>query len=621
MQLQYEFSRVLESLHQALESVPVAPSGMTPTILIAIFSLIMSAVAAYISVTALSPELSTPDITVETTELESKDAIDAPIYTPGVKSQGGGIPCYDPSTMHYLGEVPAMGAEEVRERIGRAREAAVQWRDSSFAQRRLLLRTLLKFILREQKTICRVAARDSGKAMVDAGFGELIVTCEKIRWLLKEGERWLRPERRGAGIMMFYKSARVEYRPVGVVGAIVPWNYPFHNVFNPLTAAVMAGDAIVIKVSEHASWSSQYYGRVIAAALEAARAPADLVQIVTGYGEAGNVLVTGGVDKLIFVGSTAIGKKVMAAAAETLTPVVLELGGKDAFIVCDDADLNQVVPTALRATFQSCGQNCAGAERFFVHEKVYDEFVDRVVEATKKIRQGPALGSGTVDCGAMCMPGLTDQILALVDDAVGKGAQVKAGGRPGDGPGQFFQPTVLVGVTPQMRIWHEEVFGPVLTVVRVSNDSEAIRLANDCPFGLGSNVFSRNTRRANAIAASLEAGMTSINDFATTYMCQSLPFGGVKHSGFDRFAGIEGLRGMCYPKAVCEDAVPWLMRTDIPPPLRYPVHDIAFDFVAALCNTFYGFGLWQRAGGLLRLAQCFVLPSTVLPGKAKGKAE
>ena len=204
------------------------------------------------------------------------------------------------------------------------------------------------------------------------------MTLEKIRWLCNEGEQWLKPEHRSSGAMMFYKKARVEYHPVGVMGAIVPWNYPFHNVFNPLVANLFAGNALVVKVSEYASWSSQYYGRVIDAALDAVGAPRDLVQIITGYGEAGSALVTGGVQKVVFVGSTGIGRKVMEAAAKTLTPVVLELGGKDPFIVCADADLNQCVPMALRGAFQSCGQNCAGAERFYVHEKIHDKFGEKI---------------------------------------------------------------------------------------------------------------------------------------------------------------------------------------------------------------------------------------------------
>ena len=181
-----------------------------------------------------------------------------------------------------------------------------------------MLSVLLKYIMEHQEEICRISSKDSGKPMVDCAFGELIVTCEKIRWLMSEGERWLKPESRSAGRMMFYKKARVEYIPLGVVGAIVPFNYPFHNIYNPMVAALFAGNGIVIKVSEHASWSALYYAEGIRRALDAAGAPPDLVQIVTGYGNAGHALVTSGVDKVIFVGSTEVGKKVMASAADTL---------------------------------------------------------------------------------------------------------------------------------------------------------------------------------------------------------------------------------------------------------------------------------------------------------------
>jgi len=513
--------------------------------------------------------------------------------------------------MRVLGpNLPAMRAEEVRERIAKAAKAQREWAKSSFATRRKLLRVMQRFILEEQDTICRVSARDSGKPLVDAAFGEVLVTLEKIRWLCNEGERWLKPEKRSTGAMMFYKKARVEYHPVGVMGAIVPWNYPFHNVFNPLVANLFAGNALVVKVSEYASWSSQYYGRVIDAALDAVGAPRDLVQIITGYGEAGSALVTGGVQKVVFVGSTGIGRKVMEAAAKTLTPVVLELGGKDPFIVCADADLKQCVPMALRGAFQSCGQNCAGAERFYVHEKIHDKFLAKVLESARKLRQGWALSS-SVDCGAMCMPKQAQYVQSLIDDAVARGATVHVGGKIelGAQGGQFYPPTVISGITHDMRIAREEVFGPVLAIVKTKSDEESISLANDCDFGLGSNVFTRSTRRAEKLGSQLEAGMTSINDFCSTYMAQSLPFGGVKESGFDRFAGIEGLRGCCVPKSVVVDRFPWLMKTNIPPPLCYPVADNAFAFCKALSRMFFGLNVAQQFGGLLSLAKCFLMPS------------
>lgn len=561
-----------------------------------------------------------PSIKVELTDAEANNKIDAVKHDPSKPTDKDVVPCYDPSTMQLLGHLPAMSAAEVKARIARAKEAAKIWRKSSFAQRRKLLRILLKFMIENQENIIRVSARDSGKPLLDAIMGEVMVTCEKIHWLCKEGEKFLRPEKRSAGIMSFYKSARVEFHPVGVVGAIVPWNYPFHNVFNPLTAALFAGNGLVIKVSEHASWSTGYYGRLISAALAAAGAPADLVQIVTGYGEAGSALVTGGVDKVIFVGSTQVGKLVMRAAADTLTPVVLELGGKDAVIIAEDADLERVKHIVLKAAFLNCGQNCAGGERFFVHDKVYDKFLDMVTPLVRGLRQGNPLGEEPVDCGAMCMPGLAEKVHGLVTDAVARGARLLAGGelRPSAAcGGQFYPPTLLADVGPGMKIWEEEVFGPVMSVIRWSSDDEVVALANDCAFGLGSSVFAGSGSRARAIASRLEAGMANINDFATTYMCQSLPFGGVKHSGFDRFAGVEGLRGLCVPKAVCEDRFPLLMNSSIPPPWQYPVKDNAVAFGTALVTMFYGPGLVYQARGLAALLVALVAPG----GKAAGKAK
>jgi acyl-CoA reductase-like NAD-dependent aldehyde dehydrogenase len=217
----------------------------------------------------------------------------------------------------------------------------------------------------------------------------------------------------------------------------------------------------------------------------------------------------------------------------------------------------------------------------------------------------------------MCMPGSVEKVQRLVDDALSKGARALSGGKPNAaaGAGQFYPPTVLVGVTKGMAIWHEEVFGPVMVVVPFSGDDEAVALANDCAFGLGSSVFSGSTRRARAIAARLEAGMTSINDFNATYMCQSLPFGGVKMSGFGRFGGVEGLRALCVPKAVAEDAYPF-MKTTIPAPWLHPVGAAAQPFAVALTTMFYGPSLALKARGLVGLLRCLVAP-----GGGGGKAK
>jgi acyl-CoA reductase-like NAD-dependent aldehyde dehydrogenase len=449
-----------------------------------------------------------------------------------------------------------------------------------------------------------------------------MTTCEKLWWLIGEGEDVLKPEARSSGRMMFYKRARVEYAPCGVVGAIVPWNYPVHNVLNPVSAALFAGNGIVIKVSEHAAWSSKFMNKLIAAALAAVAAPPNLVRIVTGYGDAGAALVSGGVDHCIFVGSTGVGRAVARGAAENLTPLTLELGGKDAFIVTDDADLDAAVATGLRGAFQSCGQNCAGAERFIVHVKVARTFAEAAASVARSLRQGNPLGPAPVDAGAMCMPGAAAKVEALVRDAVAKGAELLAGGAStddGEG-GQYMQPTVLYGVTPAMALWREEVFGPVLAVTPAADDDEAVALANDCDFGLGSAVFAKSPARARAIGARLLAGSTSLNDFATTYMCQSLPFGGVKESGYGRFAGVEGLRALCVAKAVAEDALPWLVRTSIPPVLRYPVAPGGFTFVMGLIRLFYAptwGGVVGGVGDIVRGATATAAPATAAAREIK----
>ena len=448
------------------------------------------------------------------------------------------IPCWDPATLEFLGEVHACSEQEMKGILTRARQAQQIWKTSSFGQRRYLLRTIQRFVLENMDTICTVACRESGKTVLDAMVGELTVTLEKLRWTIAHGETYLQPEYRDSGLMNLHKTSRVEWVPVGVVGAIVPWNYPFHNVFNPMIASVFSGNAIVIKVSEFAAWSSQYLTRALRQCLEAAGAPTDLVQLCPGYADAGRALVEG-CDKVIFVGSVAVGRKVMEAAsrAEILTPVILELGGKDPFVVCEDAQVDEALTQlVVRGAFQNMGQNCAGPERFIVYEKVYDSFCEKIGSLVKKLRQGPPLGpeGPRVDCGACVHPPSLENYQRLVEDAVSKGARILCGGRRNpDFEAQFFKPTVLADVTEEMNIAHEETFGPILCIFRVQGkgaeaDAEALRLANSCRFALSSCAHGEE-KRAEWLCKRFDAGMASVNDIeGTTYLSQSLPFGGYK---------------------------------------------------------------------------------------------
>lgn len=306
-----------------------------------------------------------------------------------------------------------------------------------------------------------------------------MVTSGKIDWVCNHGEEYLKPEKRNPPMVMAHKSAWVEYSPLGVLGVIAPWNYPFHNLYNHIISGLFTGNAVVVKVSEHSAWCAEYYIRIIQQVLATMGYPPRLVSLVQGFSEAGSALVSGGVDKVIFTGSPGVGKHVMRGAAETLTPVVLELGGKDPFIVTENADLSQTVQIAIRGAYQNCGQNCVGAERFFVYESVYEEFVESAAQIVRGMKQGPAvLKNGKwnhVDIGATTTSFQLQHVKKMVDEAVSQGARVVCGGKINkseelkmqDGEnGLFFEPTVLADVTEDMHIAQEEVFGPVMTMIK-----------------------------------------------------------------------------------------------------------------------------------------------------------
>jgi acyl-CoA reductase-like NAD-dependent aldehyde dehydrogenase len=516
---------------------------------------------------------------------------------------GGASParleCRNPATLERLGEVTVHDRAQVVAAVERARRAQPAWGRASYAERRRVMAALLEYTTSHQDEICRAAVRDSGKTMLDAVMGEIFPVCEKLRYTIAEGERDLAPETRAPGILM-HKTARVEYHPLGVIGVIAPWNFPFHNIFCPLVPALFAGNAVVVKVSELASGSAAYYQSICDQVLEACGHSRDLVQILTGAGETGSALCTSGVDKVFFTGSPENGRRVMEAASHTLTPVVLELGGKDPMIICDDADLDQAVSAALLGVFTACGQMCVAAERLYVFDAIHDEFVRRVVEKVSSFRQGPTLDAdgrpAQVDVGATTMPRQLAIIEAQVQDAVQKGARVLCGGRRNPNlPGQFFEPTVVVDADHTMRLVREETFGPVMTILRVRDEEEAVRLANDTSYGLGSSVFTRDSRRAGRIASRLSAGMTVVNDYGVAYMAQSLPFGGVRASGFGRINGREGLRACCHTKAVVGDRFPIHMAYPI-----YPVRPGSYELVTDLVGMLYGPGIGGRVRSVVR---------------------
>ncbi len=512
------------------------------------------------------------------------------------------IPCFDPATGEPLGSVPVTPPAEVRRAVLRAREAQRAWRKTSFEERRRVLGRVLDRILDEQERVVDIVTKDCGKTRENALLGEIWPVCVKLRWMIANGEEHLRPEPVSSGILV-HKRARLEYHPLGVVGAIVPWNYPLQNIMNPAIPALMAGNGFVVKPSEWVAWSSLPLVELLRDALIEEGHDPELVQVVQGDGAAGRALIEAGVDKLVFIGSVENGRRVLTAAAQMLTPVVLELGGKDPFIVCEDANLEAAVASALAGAFINCGQNCVAAERILVHRAIAPRFEARVAEVVGAFRQGAPGGGEVVDVGSMATPLQLEVVDRLVRRAVEQGARVVVGGeRSSDERGAFYAPTVLADVKPEMDIMREETFGPVLLLCTVDGDEEAIRIANGTSFGLGSSVFSEDRARARRIAEALEAGMTGINDYGgMTYMAQDLTFGGVKHSGFGRINGRDGLRAMCNVKAVLDDRLPVTFASKL-----YPVGRRDFPMTQGALDLLYGRGLGRRLRGLGRIVKSFV---------------
>ena len=554
-----------------------------------------------------------PSIDVELTSSEATDngvtsepCADTSIVRPDTPNV---IHCYDPSTRQYLGTVPSMTPAQVHEACQKAATAQKSWAQASFAQRRLVLRTLQKYICAHIQDITRVSSRDSGKPVVDALLGEVLTTCEKIQTIVNYGELWLQPQYRPVSWLMMHKTAMVEYVPLGVIATIAPWNYPFHNLLNHIISGIMAGNAVVTKVSEHASWSARYYSSMVQEALRVHGHDGELVQTITGLAAAGEALCRDDcVSKLIFTGSPAVGKRVMKTCSDNLKPVILELGGKDAMVVMDDCKLKDIVPWVMRGCYQNCGQNCVGIERVLVYESLYDEFVDAVTQRVKGLRQGIPLetcgSDANVDCGSMVMDAQIQLIQELVDDAVKKGAKVLVGGkRRKNANGQFYEPTIVANVTPSMRIYQEELFGPVMTIVKVpgNNDDTCLEMVNNSAFGLGSSVYCGNQRRGLALGRKIRSGMCCINDFGSNYLVQSLPFGGVGESGFGRFGGVEGLQALCLERSILIDRIPGV-RTSIPPPIDYPIDKTkGLPFASALIQLFYNESWIGKLKGIVDL--------------------
>jgi acyl-CoA reductase-like NAD-dependent aldehyde dehydrogenase len=439
----------------------------------------------------------------------------------------------EPGTANVYASFPVHGVQEVEAAVARARAASGWWQGLGFQGRKERLDAWKAIIARRLPELAEVMHRENGKPVGDAQL-EAGLAVDHIAWAAKNARRVLGPRRVSSGVMMANQAASLEYQPFGVVGVIGPWNYPVFTPMGSIAYALAAGNCVVFKPSEYTpavgKWIVDSFAEVVP--------DRDVLQLVTGLGETGAALCRAGVDKIAFTGSARTGKKVMAACAENLVPVLMECGGKDSMIVDDDANLEAAADAALWGGMSNAGQTCIGIERVYATEKAYDGFLVKLTEKAGKVQAG-------VSYGPITMPSQIEVIRAHIADALEQGGTAVTGGEI---DGMLVQPTILTGVPEHSIAMTEETFGPTITVTKVKDVEEAITLTNATSYGLAGSVFSK--RRGMEIARQLRSGMTSVNSVLAFAGVPGLPFGGSGDSGFGRIHGDDGLREFGRAKAI-----------------------------------------------------------------------
>src|ERR1039458_6751565 len=463
----------------------------------------------------------------------------------------------NPATGEGLRELECAGENEVLAAVARARAAQGAWVEIGVRRRIAVLREFQRRLHEKKSEIAEAITREAGKPVAEALTTEVLVVLDAARFLIENAYSLLRDEPLPhGGSATKLKSGRLVREPYGVVAIISPWNYPFSIPATETLAALVAGNAVVLKPSEFTS----LVALELQSLLHAAGVPQDVFQVVVGDGATGAALIHSPIDKLVFTGSVATGKRIAAAAAARLLPVVLELGGKDPMLVLDDADVDVASSAAVWGAFVNAGQACLSVERCYAQRGLYARFAEACAAKTKKLRVGNGMEQHT-DVGPMIQERQLRIVEAHVEDAKARGARGLAGGsRPPDPGVNFYAGTVLTEVTHEMRIMREETFGPVLPVMAFDDDEEAVRLANDSEFGLAASVWTRDPQRGERLARRIHAGTVMINDVISCFGISEAPHGGVKASGIGRTHGRFGLDEMVRVKYLDTDWMPGMKK-------------------------------------------------------------
>jgi succinate-semialdehyde dehydrogenase/glutarate-semialdehyde dehydrogenase len=444
----------------------------------------------------------------------------------------GQLESFNPATGELLGSVETLKPDDVQAVVDDVAEVQPFWGQLSLADRARYLRKAADVLVEELDEVAQLLTREQGKPILESYTMEVVPSIDVLRWCAGAGQKILADEQIGMGQAVFMsKRAKFSYEPMGVVGVIAPWNYPWSIPFDEVAMALMAGNGVVLKPAS----LTPLLGERIRETFERAGFPEGLVRVVHGGGAVGGALCESSARKIFFTGSVEVGRRVGEICASRLKGSVLELGGKDPQIVCEDADLPNAISGCVWGGFANAGQTCSGIERTYVVREVADRFIEGVVKSAGELTVGDPLEWET-EIGPMVSEEQFGIVSELVDDALGAGAQRRTGGpREVAGfSGKFIAPTVLAGVEDEMRIMREEIFGPVVPIVVVDSEEEALRRANDSNFGLGASVWTKDRAKGERMARQIESGMVWINDHSFTHGACQCSWGGVKDSGVGR---------------------------------------------------------------------------------------
>jgi len=506
--------------------------------------------------------------------------------------------CINPATGEIIGYSALHSIDDLRAMIERSRQAQRQWASTPVAQRARAVLQIRDGIAQNADDIAAIISRDNGKTRTDALATEVLPAIMAADYYANNAKRFLEDRILKPGNpLLANKISKIIRVPFGVIGIISPWNYPFSIPFSEVIMGLLAGNGVLLKVATE----TQMTGRALERAIKAAQLPPDLFAYVNVPGRlAGDALLENGIDKLFFTGSVPVGKKLMAKAAETLTPVSLELGGNDAMLVCPDADLDRAAAGATWAGFQNAGQSCGGVERIYVHHEVYDVFLDKLAQRVRALRVGPDIDF-EVDIGAMTTVSQLRTVQAHVADALEKGAIIFAQSAAVQDDSRFHPAMVLTNVNHDMLVMKEETFGPVVGVMKVQSMDEAIALANDSTLGLTGSVWSNNRKQAERIGRRIRAGAITINDHLMSHGLAETPWGGFKQSGIGRTHGEIGFAEMTEPQCIVQDYLPAVRKNM----WWHPHGKSVYDGLRGIIDLLYAKETGRKASGVGQLAKLF----------------